>query len=102
MIIKLKVAMVSILLFIGSLFLLNGIGVQIPLIEYKGITVRYISSGVVLLIIGVVIAYKWKVSDEVKTKSSITHASQDGSSTTTTIETTHTTHATTKYKEPKL
>ena len=59
----------------GILFLLKGLGVTTPLVTYKGAEAHGVPVGIVLLIMGVLLARFWKTSSSRFTRSIVL---QDG------------------------
>ena len=67
-----KAILVAGLLAGGAFFLLNGLGVDIPFIKYKGAEGRDLPAGVVLFLFGALLAIFWKVSETSTTEESST------------------------------
>jgi len=64
----LKWILVLIVISVGVIFLLNGLGVNIPFIKFKEFESLQLPAGAFLLICGVVMAIFWKVKiSEIKT-----------------------------------
>ncbi len=55
------------LLVAGAFFLATGLGVQIPLVEYKGLTAHGVPAGIALLVAGVALAVLWKITSTTTT-----------------------------------
>ena len=67
------------LLAAGTYFILTGLGIEVPLIKYKGFEGQRVPAGVVLLIAGIALAYFWKITETTSTKTTNT-TSPDGAS----------------------
>jgi hypothetical protein len=85
----LKVVVVVGLLYLGVAFLLRGLGVDLPVLKYKGLEAHNIPAGVILLVGAIALAKWWPVSWRRTLTTEWTTTGPDGSSTTskTTIET---------------
>lgn len=89
----LKFVVIAGLMIGGAFFLAKGLGVDIPLIEYEGLKAQNLPVGVVLLVVGVLIAKFWKVSKKETVERTTTTTTSDGSQTTTTTRTSYETTA---------
>lgn len=99
-IILLKIILVSALLVAGAVFLVIGIGVEIPLVKYQEFEAYGVPAGLVLLATGIALAYFWKVSKtETVEQTNTTTTDDDGSTTTRTTK--KTTTITTLAHPPK-
>lgn len=94
----LKFVAVVALLVGGAFFLATGLGVEIPLIKYKGLEARGVPVGIALLIAGVALARFWKVHSTESIEETFTQTSADGDSTTTQKKT----ETTTNFRPPRV
>lgn len=78
----LKVVVVVGLLYFGTTFLLRNVGVELPMLKYKGLEAKNIPAGVILLAAGIAIAKLWSVRWSETRTTTTTHP--DGGSTTKT------------------
>jgi len=69
------------LLASGALFLATGLGVEIPLVKYKGLEAHNVPVGIALLTAAVVLAVFWKISITQANEESFSETSSDGGST---------------------
>lgn len=85
------------LLAAGVVFLLTGVGVEIPVVKYKGVEAYGLPAGVILLAAGVALARFWPLQS---TETTETTTSSGGSKSTTSTTTTKTTTIKTLTKGP--
>ena len=83
----LKFSLVASLLAAGAYFLLKGLGVDIPIFEYKGAKAYDIPAGVALLVVGIALARVWKIRTSQTVATQTTTRAKDGRSKTTNLET---------------
>lgn len=99
----LKWLLVLALLATGACFLATGLGVTIPLVQYKGMEAHGVPIGAVLLVVGVALAALWKISTTTTTERTeeiiYTRNSDDGSSSSSKSSTKTT--ETTQFKPPQ-
>jgi hypothetical protein len=72
----LKFLLVGGLIVAGTLFLLKGLGVDLPVLKYKGLVVRDVPAGIILLGAAIALAKFWKIEGD-RTETEITE-SPDG------------------------
>jgi len=77
----LKWVLVLASLFCGALFLSRGLGVEIPLVKYKGVEAHDVPAGVAFLVAGVALARFWKIKTITIVRETETKTSRDGHST---------------------
>lgn len=89
MVFILKWILVLGLLAAGCFFLMEGLGVQVPLIKYEGWEGRDIPAGVILLAAGILLTCYWKVSVTEQTVKTTTNSKEGITTTTTSTVTTY-------------
>ncbi len=72
----LKFLLILISLLLGAMFLAEGLGADIPALEYNGLKANAVPIGIVFLAFGVAIAALWKIS--VKKTQTVTIDTADG------------------------
>lgn len=74
----LKFILVLGLLAVGALFLLKGLGFDVPTLKFEGLEARDTPAGIALLIIGVALARFWKIRHTTTiTKTRVTESPHD-------------------------
>ncbi len=87
----LKWVLVLALLVGGAFFLATGLGVEIPVVKYKGLEAHGVPVGIALLAAGVALAALWKITMTTIVEETSSETSSDGSSSASKKETTITT-----------
>jgi uncharacterized membrane protein len=95
----LKFILILLLFVAGICFLLKGLGVTIPLIEYEGAKAHDVPAGIVLVILGIVLARFWKITSTTVTKTT-KRSKKDGEDSNEEITTTTQTTVETLYEAP--
>ena len=95
-----KTILVAALLTAGVIFLMKGIGVDIPVVKYAKLEAYGVPAGIALIAAGVLLAVFWKVThtEVTTTTTTATTTTDEGTSTTTT--TSEKTEITTTMKPP--
>lgn len=78
-----KWILVLALLVTGAIFLVGGLGVEIPIVKYKGLEAQGVPAGIGFLVVGVALAAFWKVKTTRIEEDRRLDISSDGSSTST-------------------
>ncbi len=76
----LKWSLVLGLLILGVWSLLTGLGVEVPLIKFKGLEAQGMPAGAVILAVAVALAYFWKISVRRKEETVETTGDESGGS----------------------
>jgi hypothetical protein len=82
----LKFVLVLGLLAVGTLFLLKGFGVEIPVLKYKTLEAHDIPAGIAIMVVGVALACGWKIRSTYTVVEERTEKRSDGTSATTRLE----------------
>jgi hypothetical protein len=90
---RLKFFLVLGLLVTGTLFLVKGLGINIPVLKFERLEAHNIPMGVALLVIGIALACLWKIRyAQTLIKTRVIESPSEGRKTTTTSKVTTNVH----------